>query len=84
MAHTDEMGSDDMPSTEATLSPEALSALMTTGTNRQGAMVHLHPDSPVWEELFLAGMVGVGGGLTQTGSITREKHADALLNDLFS
>jgi hypothetical protein len=84
MAHTDEMGSDDMPSTEATLSPEALSALMTTGTNRQGAMVQLHPDSTVWEELFLAGMVGVGGGLTQTGSVTRQRHADALMDDLFS
>jgi hypothetical protein len=82
MAHTDEMGSDDMPSTAAELSPEALSALMTTGTNRQGAMVQLHPDSPVWEELFLAGMVGVGGGLTQTGSITRQKHADELLDNL--
>lgn len=73
-----------MSSTAAKLSPEALSALMTTGTNRRGSVVQLHPDSQVWEELFLAGMVGVSGGLTDKGSIAREKHADALLDDLLS
>lgn len=71
-----------MSETAAPLSPEALSALMTTGTNRQGAVVQLHPDSLVWEELFLAGMVGVSGGLTSKGSIARERHSDALMDDL--
>lgn len=73
-----------MSNTAAELSSDALSALMTTGTNRQGAVVQIHPDSVVWEELFMAGMVGIGGGLTQSGSIARERHADSLLDDLMS
>lgn len=61
---------------------EALAALMTTGTNRVGSQVCC-PDPAVWAELKDAGLIGDGGGLTRAGSITRERHADALMDQLF-
>lgn len=67
--------------TEA-LSKEALSALMSTGTNRQGAVPTFMTEE-VREELVAAGMLGPGGGLTRSGSIAREKEADRLMDELF-
>lgn len=64
------------------LSKEALSALMSTGTNRQGAVPTFMTEE-VREELVAAGMLGPGGGLTRSGSIAREKEADRLMDELF-
>lgn len=72
-----------MSTTEtAGLSREALSALMTTTSNRVGSRVYC-PDPQVWAELIDAGMIRDGGGLTRRGSITRERHADRLMDELF-
>lgn len=66
-----------------TLSPEAVSALLTTGTNRQGSVPQLPADSPVWVELRAAGLVGERDGLTRAGSIARQREAYRLMDDLF-
>lgn len=65
------------------LSREALSALMSVGTNRQGAAVPVARDSGVWDELKTAGMIRDGGGLTRAGSIVRQREADRLMDELF-
>lgn len=65
------------------VSPEAVSALLTTGTNRQGSVPQLAPGSPVWAELRAAGLVGERDGLTRLGSITRQREAQRLMDDLF-
>ncbi|HEU4752323.1 MAG TPA: hypothetical protein VFU47_04370 [Armatimonadota bacterium] len=65
------------------LSKEALSVLMSTGTNRQGAVPQTHVPEHVREELEAAGMLGPGGGLTRSGSIAREREADRLMDELF-
>lgn len=64
------------------LSREAYAALMTVGSNRIGSRVCC-PDPATWQELIDAGMIRGGGGLTRAGSITRERHADALMDDAF-
>lgn len=65
------------------LSREALSVLMSTGTNRQGSVPQTLVTEEVREELEAAGMIGPGGGLTLRGSIAREKEADRLMDELF-
>lgn len=65
------------------LSPQALTALMNTGTNRQGSAVPVARGSALWRELEAAGMIRSGGGLTRAGSIARERHATRLLDELF-
>lgn len=73
-----------MSDTKATeLSPEALTALMNTGTNRQGSAVPVARHSRVWAELKAAGMIRAGGGLTRAGSIVRERRVNQLLDDVF-
>jgi hypothetical protein len=67
----------------AGLSREALSALMSTGTNRQGAAVPVARGSEVWDELRAAGMIHEKGGLTRAGSIVRQREADRLMDELF-
>jgi len=64
------------------LSREAKVVLMSTGTNRVGSRVYC-PDPAVWAELKDAGMIRDGGGLTRAGSIVRERHVTALLDELF-
>lgn len=71
-----------MSETTEALSKEALSALMSTGTNRQGAVPTFMAEE-VREELVAAGMLGPGGGLTRSGSIAREREADRLMDELF-
>lgn len=57
----------------ANLSAAAQSALLSTGTNRQGAKP-THPMTPaVKAELVDAGLLGTGGGLTRSGTIARER-----------
>lgn len=65
------------------LSREALTALANVGTNRQGSAVPVARNSEVWRELEAAGMIRRGGGLTRAGSITRERHVNSLLDELF-
>lgn len=64
------------------LSAEALTALMNTGTNRQGSAVPIARNSGVWAELEAAGMIRSGGGLTRAGSIARERRVNQLLDDV--
>ncbi len=72
-----------MSQTAKALSKEALSVLMSTGTNRQGAVPQTRITEEVREELEAAGMLGPGGGLTRSGSIAREREADRLMDELF-
>ena len=65
------------------LSREALIALSNVGSNRQGAAVPVARNSAVWRELEAAGMIRSGGGLTRAGSITRERHVNQLMDELF-
>jgi hypothetical protein len=65
------------------LSAEALSALMNTGTNRQGSAVPVGRDTPLWRELEEAGMIRRGGGLTRLGSIVRDREVNRLMDTLF-
>ncbi len=55
------------------ISEAAQTALLSTGTNRQGAK----PTHPMTEDVRLelqdAGLIGAGLGLTRTGTIAREK-----------
>lgn len=67
----------------AELSRGALSVLMSTCTNRQGAVPQAWAGDEVWAELEEAGMVGPGRGLTRAGSIARQRERDRLLDDLF-
>jgi hypothetical protein len=64
------------------LSRDALSVLMTTTSNRVGSRVSC-PDPQIWAELIDAGMIRKGGGLTRAGSITRERHTNQLMDELF-
>ena len=67
-----------------TLSREAMSALMSTGNNRQGAVPQVaRTDARIWGELETTGMVGPGGGLTRKGSVTRQREVDRLMDELF-
>jgi hypothetical protein len=67
----------------AGLSQDAMTALMNTGTNRQGSAVPVARGSQTWEELKVAGMIRAGGGLTRAGSIVREREANRLMDQLF-
>lgn len=59
------------------MSREAKTALINTGTNRQGAKVHA---GPALQEMKDLGLVGQDGGLTRKGSIVREREMEAALN----
>lgn len=61
------------------ISEAAKQALLSTGTNRQGA-VPTHPmTQAVRQELEAAKLIGTSGGLTRRGTIARERLADAAL-----
>lgn len=68
---------------EPELSSGALTALMNTGTNRQGALVPVGRNTMIRAELAEAGLIGPDGGLTRTGSIRRERHRNSLMDELF-
>lgn len=59
------------------ISKSAQSALITAGTNRQGAKVTASPT--VLQELMVAGLIGPGLGLTRAGTIERERLINAAL-----
>lgn len=63
------------------LSDAATTALVNTGTNRQGEVVQ--GSAAVLDELFGAGLVGQGNGLTRRGTIARERLATAALEAAF-
>lgn len=58
------------------LSPAAQSALLSTGTNRQGAKPTHRMTEEVRLELQDLGLIGEGLGLTRKGTIQRELHND--------
>ena len=58
------------------LSDPARKALHNVGTSRQGAKVTGVP-AFVLVELAHAGLIGAAGGLTQAGTIARERIVDA-------
>lgn len=55
------------------ISEAAKSALLSTGTNRQGAKPTHPMTADVKAELVTEGLIGTGGGLTRRGTIAREK-----------
>lgn len=63
------------------LSPAASAALVNAGSNRQGADVPATPE--VLNELWAAGLIGAGNGLTRAGSIYRQKMMTRLLDASF-
>lgn len=65
------------------LSTGAADALVAVGTNRQGATVSDRTPANVVDELFGAGLIGVGNGLTRRGTIERERIVRAQLDALF-
>jgi len=69
--------------TKLVLSKQARSALISVGTNRQGAVVHPNLPAGVLKELRDADLIGRGYGLTRKGSIERERIVDAMMDDLF-
>jgi hypothetical protein len=64
------------------LSEAAKTALIDAGTNRVGAKV---PDVSMgtWVELKASGVIGVSGGLTNKGSVVRERLMDEKLREAF-
>ena len=67
-----------------TLSPQARTALLSVGTNRQGATPRQRDAGPeVMWELEAAGLIGPGGGLTRKGSIVRQREVTRSLEDAF-
>jgi len=67
----------------AKLGPEAERALINVGTNRQGATLNAREPASVTEQLRMEGLIGRDGGLTQAGSIERERLVSRRLDDLF-
>jgi hypothetical protein len=65
----------------ANISQAAKDALYGAGTNRQGTKVQGTPE--VLAELDRAGLIGPGGGLTRSGTIARQRVADAKLEEAF-
>lgn len=65
------------------LSTEAADALIGVATNRQGATISDRTPARVVDELFGAGLIGVGNGLTRRGTIERERLMSAQLDALF-
>ena len=62
-----------------TLSQDAKDALISIGTNRQGAKLTPRWHKPeVVQELVDAGLVGPGFGLTRPGTIARERAENEL------
>jgi hypothetical protein len=61
------------------LSPAAKAALTAVGTIRQGARLRPGVDSTVVNELGAHGLIGLGGGLSQTGTIVRQYLMDQAL-----
>jgi hypothetical protein len=64
------------------MSEAAKKALINVGTNRQGATVD-DVALNVWYEMYSAGLIGVGGGLTRKGTIVRERLMSAELEKAF-
>ena len=56
------------------LSPAAVTAIISTGTSRQGAKPWEWTPASVMEELKELGLIGDGGGLTRKGTIQRDLH----------
>lgn len=63
------------------LSEQATQALISVGTNRQGAVVYASVAANI--ELLALGLVGDGNGLTRKGTIARQKIMDAALDKAF-
>lgn len=64
------------------LSAAATEALINAGTNRQGAVAQ--GTSVALNELWNAGLIGPGNGLTRRGTIIREKVMTAALEAAFA
>lgn len=56
----------------AALTPGAKAALTAVGTNRQGATLRPRTAATVVNELGARGLIGLGGGLSRTGTIVRQ------------
>ena len=66
------------------LSDDAMQALISVGTNRQGAKVRLTWQQVSTErELRDAGLIGPSNGLTRTGAILRERIVNAAMEASF-
>lgn len=71
----------DMPQM-TNLSEDAVKALLSAPGNKIGAKVSgVHVI--VWQELYVANLIGANGGLTRKGSIERERRSEASAKALF-
>jgi hypothetical protein len=71
-----------VPGYDRRMTHTAKRALISTGTNRQGA-VPTDASPADLAELERLGYIGPGGGLTRRGTIARERAVTADLDDLF-
>lgn len=65
------------------LTVAAQEALITAGTNRQGATISHITDRATVMELQLLGLIGEGRGLTRKGTIVRQRLMDAAMEMAF-
>lgn len=65
------------------MSQAARTALLSIGTNRQGATPSPATPANALAELEWLGLIGKGQGLTRKGTIKRELLVSSLMEDLF-
>lgn len=65
------------------LSEQGRSALLSTGANREGAVLGRGVAATAAQELILAGLVGQKRGLTRAGVIQRELLLETMMRELF-
>lgn len=65
------------------LTAAAKYALISVGTNRQGAMISSITTPDIIKELKVSGLIGNGFGLTRHGTIVRQQLMDTTLDMLF-